>query len=101
MEPMNELDDDDVVVLTLDDGSELECQIVAIYPVDGKQYIALLPSDAGEDADVFIYGYEEDEDGEPRLINIEDDDEFEAASDGFDELLDEEEFAALADEDEE
>ena len=31
------------VTLTLDDDSELECAVVAIFPVQDKDYIALLP----------------------------------------------------------
>ena len=35
--------DDDTVTLTLDDGKEVECSIVAIYPAGDNEYIALLP----------------------------------------------------------
>ena len=98
MKPTQEIDDDEIVTLTLDDDTELDCQIIAIYPVDDKRYIALMPPEdyeGAEEGEVFIYGYEEDEDGEPSLINIEDDDEYEAAADAFDELLDEEEYNEL------
>ena len=87
------------VTLTLDDDTELECAVLTIYEVDGKEYIALLPMDdaENEDGDVYIYRYAE-VDGEPTLDNIEDDDEYEAAADGFDEWLDEQEFEELDDE---
>ncbi len=87
------------VTLTLDDDTELECAVLTIYEVDGKEYIALLPMDEAEneDGDVYIYRYAE-VDGEPTLENIEDDDEYEAAADGFDEWLDEQEFEELDDE---
>jgi hypothetical protein len=59
----------------------------------------------GEDADngqVYIYRYSETEDEQPVLENIEDEEEFEIASDAFDELLDSMEFDELfEDEDEE
>ena len=93
----------DTVTLTLDDDTEVECEIVSIFPVGEKEYIALLPleGDESEDDEVFIYRYTESEDGEPNLENIEDDDEYEAVADAFDELLDSEEFDEFDDEDEE
>ncbi len=83
------------VTLTLDNDEEIECAVLTIYSVDEKEYIALLPLDEegdNEDGEVYIYRYSETEDGEPTLDNIEDDDEYEAAADAFDEWLDEQEF---------
>lgn len=93
---------DDTVTLTLDDGEEVECAVIAIYPVDGKDYIALLPmeGEAADTGEVYLYRYEEDEEGNPNLSNIEDDEEYENAADAFDELLDMEEFDELVEEDE-
>ena len=91
----------DTVTLTLDDDTEVECEIVSIFPVGEKEYIALLPieeNDADDD-EVFIYRYTESADGEPDLQNIEDDDEYEAVADAFDELLDSEEFDEINGED--
>lgn len=99
----NELDDaDDIrVTLNMDDGSDVECRILTIFEVDAQDYIALLPlDDAGndnEEGEVFIYRYFEDENGEPSLDNITSDEEYEAVSDRFDELLDEELFDSLED----
>ena len=78
------------VTLDLDDGSQLECQILIIFDVDNQNYIALVPVD--NDEEVIFYRYFEDEEGNPSLENIDSDDEFDAVSDRFDELLDEEEF---------
>ena len=78
------------VTLDLDDGSQLECQILTIFDVDNQTYIALVPVD--NDEEVIFYRYFEDEEGNPSLENIDSDDEFDAVSDRFDELLDEEEF---------
>lgn len=89
------------VTLTLDNDEELECAVLTIYSVDDKEYIALLPLDEvgdNEEGEVYIYRYIETEDGEPTLENIEDDDEYEAAADAFDEWLDEQEFEELDDE---
>ena len=90
------------VTLTLDDGTEQECVVLTIFEAGGRDYIALLPLDGQEDEDgeVYLYRYSEDEDGQPNLENIEDDDEFEMVSDAFDEMLDSAEFDELVSEDE-
>lgn len=85
------------VTLTLDNDETVECAVLTIYGVGDKEYIALLPLDEdgdNEDGEVYIYRYEE-VDGEPTLDNIEDDEEYEAAADAFDEWLDEQEFEEL------
>jgi uncharacterized protein YrzB (UPF0473 family) len=91
------------VTLTLDDGSELECAVLCIFPVEEKDYIALVPVDKedSEEGEIFLYQFIEHEDDEIELLNIDDDDEFEAVSDAFDELMDSEEFDEMFDEDEE
>ena len=89
------------VTLTLDNDEVIECAVLTIYSVDNKEYIALLPLDEegdNEEGDVFIYRYVETKDGEPTLENIEDDDEYEAAADAFDEWLDEQEFEDMIEE---
>jgi len=89
------------VTLTLDNDEVIECAVLTIYSVDDKEYIALLPLDEegdNEEGDVFIYRYVETADGEPTLENIEDDDEYEAAADAFDEWLDEQEFEDMIEE---
>ena len=89
------------VTLTLDNDEVLECAVLTIYSVDDKEYIALLPlteEGENEEGDVYIYRYVETADGEPTLENIEDDDEYEAAADAFDEWLDEQEFEDMIEE---
>ena len=88
------------VTLTLDNDEVLECAVLTIFSAGDRQYIALLPLEDAEDTeegDVFIYRFEEDENGEPTLDNIEDDDEYELAADAFDERLDEQDFEELED----
>lgn len=99
----NEEFEEGTVTLTLEDDTEVECAIVAIYPAGDKEYIALLPLDGEEEegGEVFLYRYTEDENGEPSLENIEDDEEYEIAADAFDEMLDSEEYDELVDSDEE
>lgn len=89
------------VTLMLDDDTELECEIVSIFPAGDKNYIALLPlgGEEEENGEVFIYRYSESETGEPSLDNIEDDAEYEIAADAFDEMLDSGEYDELVSED--
>lgn len=98
--PLNE-DEDIMVTLDLDDGSQVECEILTIFTVNDQDYIALLPLDdkgePNEEGEVFIYRYSEDAEGNATLDNIESDDEYEAVSDRFDELLDEAEFNEMED----
>lgn len=92
-------DEESTVTLTLDDDTVVECSILTIFPVDGKDYIALLPltesGEPNEEGEVFLYRYIETEDEEPELQNIESDDEYDAVADAFDELLDAAEYEEL------
>ncbi len=104
-----ELEDDEemTVELDLEDGSHVTCAIVTILTVSEKDYIALLPLDENgqnEDGEVWFYGYSENPDDpneEPELTYIEDDEEYEAVADAFDEYLDSVEFDELVEMDEE
>jgi uncharacterized protein YrzB (UPF0473 family) len=95
-------DDEDIVVtLELDDGREVECEILTIFDVGEQDYIVLCPLKAdgnrNDDGEIYIYRYHEDEEGNPDLSNIESDEEYEAVADRFDELLDEADFDAMDD----
>lgn len=91
------------VEMELENGEKVTCAVITIFTVTNKDYIVLLPLDEnGEntDGEVWFYGYKEDEsdpNAEPELIYIEDDDEYEAVSDAFDEFLDSQEFDELVD----
>ena len=88
------------VTLTLDDDSELDCEVITVFTAGGHDYIALLPMEGAEEGsgNVFLYRYIEIDGEEPTLENIVDDEEFEIASDAFDEYLDSPEFDELVDE---
>ncbi len=77
----------DTVTLNLDGNQEVECAIIRVFPAGGHDYIALLPLEDEESDEVFLYRYEE-EDGEPTLLNIESDEEYETVSKAFEEELD-------------
>ena len=92
-------EDEATVTLTLDDGSELECAVLSIFPAGENQYIALIPLDQedSDEGEVYLYRFQEFENGEIQLDNIIDDEEYELVSDAFDELLDSEEFDEMFD----
>lgn len=89
------------VELELEDGTSVTCAIVTILTVSDHDYIVLLPLDEnGEntDGEVWFYRYSENPDDpneEPELSYIDDDDEYEAVADAFDEYLDSAEFDEL------
>lgn len=72
-------EDVEMIYLTLNDGEELACQVLAIFEMEDKGYIALLPE--GQE-DVYLYGYKETEEG-PMISQIEDDKEYELVSEAF------------------
>lgn len=91
--PVTEDEIDDIrVTLDTEDG-EIVCRILTIFDVDLKDYIALMPLDekGNDNAEgaVYLYRYFEDAMGLPSVEYISDEDEYEAAADRYDELLDE------------
>ena len=75
----NHENEHETMTLTLDDNTEVECNILGIFDVEEKDYIALLPLD---DDEFLIYQYKED--GEEIVLeNIESDEEFEKVSEAF------------------
>jgi uncharacterized protein YrzB (UPF0473 family) len=77
--------DEETITLQFDDGVEEECEIMGVFEVEGKEYIALAP-DNGTD-DVYIYGYKEVDDESFEIIDIDDDEEFEKAVAEFDAIM--------------
>ena len=99
--PVTEEEMDDIrVTLNLDEG-DIECRIVTIFDVAGLDYIAFEPLDLEgnpiEEGCVYIYRYAEEDQGLPSIDYIEDEEEYEAAADRFDELLDEDFYDSLDD----
>lgn len=90
-------DEEMYMTLELENGAEVECIIITVFEAGGKDYIALLPTEGPEydEGEVYIYRYMENEDEEVYIDNIENDEEWETASDAFDEWLDNQEFDEL------
>ncbi|MFI3237266.1 MAG: DUF1292 domain-containing protein [Lachnospiraceae bacterium] len=97
-------DEEMTVELELDNGEKVVCSIITILEVNENDYIVLLPLDENgenEDGEVWFYRYSENPDDaneEPTLDTIEDDDEFEAVSEAFDEFLDGVEYDEIVEE---
>lgn len=80
--------DENIIEITTDNDEVIKCLVIDIFEVDGydKEYIALTPLESEE---VYFYIYDEDENGNVELTNIEDDEEFEFIGNAFLEMLDE------------
>lgn len=84
--------DHQTLTLTLDSGEVIKCMILTVLPVNGKEYIALLP--LGEDgepdpeAETYLYRFiNNGPDKDPELRNIDDEEEFNQAADAFSALM--------------
>lgn len=81
----------EVMTLTLDDDTELDCIILGVFDYEDKSYIALLPQDEEENEEVLIYEFKELEDEEIELNVIEDEALFDKVTKEFEKLYIEEE----------
>lgn len=92
-EDMNLEESHDIITLTLEDDSEIECVVLSIFPVEDKEYIALMPVDElekdEESSEVLLYRFSEPVDGEVDLTNIETDEEYDVVAEAFSQILDE------------
>ena len=75
------------IVLTDENGNDVEFELVSTLEVDGKVYAILQP--IGEE-EAYIFNLKYDENGEMELSEIEDDEEFEIIAEQY-ELLETEE----------
>ena len=97
----NNIDNEDeelFVTITLEDDSEIECEVLTIFEVEEQDYITLLHDNGEEDGEIFIYRYFEDEDGEPGLDNIETQEEFDMVSEVFDSIVEDGEYDEIIEE---
>ena len=89
-EDMNLEESHDIITLTLEDDTEVECVVLSIFPVEEKEYIALMPVEElekdEENSEVLLYRFSEPAEGELDLSNIETDEEY---AEAFSQILDE------------
>ena len=79
--------EDIVVELPYKDGTSMECGVFSYFGVNNKNYFALLPLKGEKELDFsknfMLYEVEEDEEGNPIIIYIEDDREYAIAAQYF------------------
>ena len=89
---VTEEDDDDepeIITLEFEDDTKVDCEVLGIFDYEDKDYIALIPDDGSDD--VYIYGYQEYDDGSFELEDIEDDELFAKVSAEFESIMRDEE----------
>jgi len=86
------IDEPLTLTLTLEDGKELNCEVLATLEIDNKEYIAVLPENEDE---FWIYEYSENEDGTLNINNIDDDNLFDKVGKAFEDMFEAEEDADL------
>ena len=74
------MENENIITLVNEDGSTIRCSVILIYSLNEYEYIALLPLEHDEDADLLLYRYVEKDDGVVEFGAIETKEEFEEAS---------------------
>ncbi len=83
----DEIFNEEVYILTDDEGNEKQFELLGSREIDGNSYFALVPIEDNESGEYVILKGGLDDDGEDILITIDDDDEFERVADFFEEEL--------------
>ena len=83
---------EDIVMITDEDGNQIECILIAIMELDGVDYAILAPvesaGDDGDDVELFLFTYSEDEEKEEEYFGpIEDDATYEKLREAFAQLM--------------
>jgi len=95
-------DDIDITVtLELEDGTNLECDVILIFEIEeyDQDYVALYPC-SGEPDEIYLMRCDYDGGDEMSIEEIDDEEEFEVVSETFDAIREEEEWNDLMDDDE-
>ena len=95
-EKMNEMENaeaENLIMLTDENGIEVEFEIIADYEKNGNRYFAMFPPESDDDDDSDLIEYvilklvKNEETGEEFFESIDDDDEFDDIADYFDDLF--------------
>lgn len=78
------------IPLMLENDTQIECYVIAVFDVQGSEYIALLPKEQSEQ-EILLFRYISLGEDEIELQNIDNDEEWESAVAAFDELMEEKE----------
>lgn len=82
---MDNMKENNTIVLFDEDGNEVEFELIASLDVDDNTYVIVTPTEEDTD-DAYILRVEQDENGEDVFVGIEDDDEFNAVAEAYEEL---------------
>ena len=76
------------ITLEFDDGENIVCEPLFIFDFEEQDYIALVPVDEEND-EVFLYLYNEFDNGEFEFLDIEDDAQFDRVAKEFERIIEE------------
>ena len=87
-----EIDEDDVVTITDEDGVERICVVLAVADVEGRDYALLAPAEqledeGGEELELFIFTYDLDEDETEVFGYVDDESTYEKVREFFSTLI--------------
>ncbi len=96
LDESQDIDSDDIVAFTDEDGVEHRCVILAVAEVEDADYALLAPidqleDDTSEELELFIFAYGEDEDGLETFSYIDNEERYELVRSFFATLMDSEE----------
>ena len=91
MNDLENMEEDNFVILTDEDGQEMQFEIIGEYEKNGNTYFAMLPpeeeSDSEADEYVILKLVVDEESGEEFFVSIDDDDELDDIADYFDDAF--------------
>lgn len=92
---LDNVDEDNLITLTDENGEEVEFEIITDYEKDGNRYFAMFPPESdNDDSDIVEYVIlklaVDEETGEEYFVSIDDDDELDDVADYFDDLFSQE-----------
>lgn len=77
-----------MVTLTDEDGQDRDFYVDEIYPVDDRLYAALIPGDVDNVTEYYVFRVKDLGEDDFELEDIDDEDEYDAAADAYEEILD-------------
>lgn len=77
-----------MVTLTDEDGTDRDFYIDEMYEVDGKLYAALIPGDVDNVKEYYVFRLKDLGNDDFELEDIDDEEEYDAAADAYEERLD-------------
>ena len=88
-ESIEDFESPEYLTLDYEDGTSERCEVLGIFDCNDKEYVALVPE--SDDDSVYLYGYDEHEDGTFSLLDIDDDEEFAAVTEVYESLMSDDE----------